>query len=241
MGLQPARMRHPSASHNPTGTREQTPVVLPPKTRGNVSLSPGLLHPMGCGWMPSRSPFFLSPHGRCVMGDSGYAQQSHPEFQLSGYTPLLIGTSPPMWIPRNCPSEAAGQNPVGDGKREAERALTVASGLPPASQPRVVAGRCPPSHLPTAGLQQHPGAEQTPELPQQRHEDVQDVGPSAHGEEEDEEAPHPHQHGPEHQPLARALPGLLCDIGDGIGEPPWGHCDLRTPTMRTPSTGWLHV
>lgn len=40
---------------------------------------------------------------------------------------------------------------------------------------------------------------------------MQDVGPSAHGEEEDEEAAHPHHHGPEHHSPARALPGLLCE------------------------------
>lgn len=69
----PTTMGHPSASCNPTGTREQTPAVLQPhrtplKTRGNMSLPPDLLHPMGWGRTPSRSSFFLIPHGGSVMG-----------------------------------------------------------------------------------------------------------------------------------------------------------------------------
>lgn len=42
----------------------------PPKNQGQCDSPPDLLHSMRWGWMPSRSPFFLSPHGGFVMGVS---------------------------------------------------------------------------------------------------------------------------------------------------------------------------
>lgn len=104
--------------------------------------------------------------GDLQWGDSGGAQRSHPEFLLSGYTPQLIGMSAPIWIPLNYPSEAE-QNPVGDGKGEAEGPSPWPRGCHQPLTPASWQGAVPPSHLPPAGLQQDPGAEQAPELPQE--------------------------------------------------------------------------
>lgn len=91
-----------------------------------------------------------------------------------------------------------------------------------------------PSHLPLARLQHNTGAEQAPELSQQREEDVEDVGPTANGEEEDEEATHPYQHRLVNQPPTGALLWLLCK--DAKSGWPLGRVTLSLPQPHNQGT-----